>query len=241
MHPAPARRPRSAFQLCLAGFFLLVALVGFSTTYFFPLAKGSFAAPWVVHVHGALMFGWLLLLLTQSLLVRAGRMRAHRRLGWLGVFVATAIVLSGVAVGAFATRRDLAATGQSWPLGDLVNIVIEMLLFGVLVGLAIACRRRPEAHKRYLVLATISALGPAWFRFRHFLPFVPEPLVVFSLVADSVLLVVIARDWRVDKRVHRVYVWAGGAMFLVHALELTFRESATWIGLGRWLLDVLPV
>lgn len=237
---APERRPRSPFHLYLAGFFLAVALVGFSTTYFVPLGKGSFAAPWVVHGHGALMFGWLLLLLVQSLLVRSGRLRAHRRLGWLGAFLAPAIVVSGVAVGAFATRRDLAAQGQSWPLGAFVNICIEMLVFGVLVGLAMLARRRPEAHKRYLVLATISALGPAWFRFRHFLTFVPNPLVVFSLVADSVLLVVMARDWLVERRVHPVYVWAGGAMFLVHFTELAAGEGETWIRLGRWLLDALP-
>lgn len=231
---------RSAFYLYLSCFFLVVALVGFSTTYFVPIARGTLRIPFVVHLHGALMFGWLLLLIAQSMLVRSGRMRLHRRAGWIGAAFVPAILASGFAAGAFATRRDLAATGQSWPFGGFFNIAIEMLVFGWLVGAAIANRRRPESHKRYLVLATISALAPAWFRFRHFLPFVPEPVVTFSLVSDSVLLFVVVREWHVHGSVHRVYLWAGMAMLAVHVLELAAAESEWWTCIGRWLLEVVP-
>lgn len=233
---APVSGTRSLFFLYMAIAFLLIAFAGFSTTLFIPLARGTFAAPLVVHIHGVLVFGWLVLLISQSALVRSRNPLVHRRVGWMGFFLAIAIVVSGIAVGMFAARRDLAATGQTWPFGGFVNIVIEMLVFGLLVGLAIAFRRRPEIHKRLLILATISALGPAWFRFRHFMPFVPNPLVTFSLVADSVLLVVIARDWLTLKRVHPVYIWAGGAMVAVHMIELAAAESTLWLRAGRWLL-----
>lgn len=142
-------------------------------------------------------------------------MRLHRRASFFGAWLALAIVASVFAVGAFATRRDLAESGQTWPFGAFVNVEIEMLVFVALVGTAVVSRRRPEAHKRHLVLATISALGPACFRFRHFLALVPNPIVAFTLVADAVWLVVMARDWRVQKRVHRVYLWAGAAMLAV--------------------------
>jgi hypothetical protein len=157
-------------------------------------------------------------------------------MGWIGMAMGGAIVVSGIAVGVFAARRDLATTAQSWPYGQFVNNCIEMAVFGLLVGAAILFRRQPETHKRLLVLATISALGPAWFRFRHFMPFVPNPVVTFSLVADSVLLVVIARDWLAFKRVHPVYLWAGGVMFAVHACELAFADTDVWTRIGSWLL-----
>lgn len=239
-HPTPTRPARSPFYLHLSCFFLVVALVGFSTTFFAPMVRGTLRAPFVVHLHGVLMFGWLLLLIAQSLFVRTGRMRIHRRAGWIGAAVTPAIVASGFAAGAFATRRDLAESGQSWPFGAFVNTAIEMLVFGALVGTAIVSRRRPEAHKRYLVLATISALGPAWFRFRHFLAFVPNPIVTFALLADAVLLFVMARDWLVQKRVHRVYLWAGGAMVAVHLVELAAADSELWTRIGRWLLQAMP-
>lgn len=232
-----ARASRSPFFVYLSLGFLAIALAGFSTTLFIPLAAGTFEAPRVVHVHGILMFGWLLFFLAQTLLITTGNPAVHRRLGWFGAALAGAIAVSGVLVGIFATRRDLAAEDVTWPYGAFVNITIEMVVFGTLVGLAILRRRHPASHKRFLVLATISALGPAWFRFRHFMPFVPNPLVTFSLVADSVLLLVIAWDWLAVRRVDPVYLWGGGAMVCVHLVELAAGESALWVGLGRWLLQ----
>ena len=102
--------PRSRFLLYLSLAFLAIALAGFSTTLFIPLARGSFVAPVPVQVHGVLMFCWLLLLIGQTALVSSGKTAVHRRLGWLGAALAAAIVPSGVTSGVYATRRDLAAT-----------------------------------------------------------------------------------------------------------------------------------
>ena len=232
-----ARPPvRSRFFVAMAVGFLVVALVGFSTTFFIPVLQGSFDAPLVVHVHGALCFAWLLLLIAQAQLVRVRRVALHRRLGWAGAALAAALVASGVAVGVLATRRDLAAGGGDAARGQFVNICLEMLLFAALVGGAVVARRDRETHKRLLLLATISLLGPAWFRFRHLFPSVDNPLVVFSLVADSILIVAIAHDLVERRRVHPAYVWAGGAMVAVHLAELFASESALWMGAARLLL-----
>jgi hypothetical protein len=140
-------RTRSRFVLYMAVAFLAIALVGFSTTFFVPLARGSFSAPPVIHVHAALLFGWLLFLILQSSLVHRRSLATHRRLGSFGAVLAGAIVVSGVLVGLHATRRDLAAGGGEFALGQFVNILIEMLLFGSLVAAAIAFRRSADSHK----------------------------------------------------------------------------------------------
>lgn len=228
---------RSRFYLYMTIGFLAIALIGFSTTFFLPLARGQFSAPPVIHLHGALLFGWLILFIVQSALIQGRSVATHRRLGWVGAALCAGIVVSGVLVGLFATRRDLAAGGDDFVRGQFVNILIEMLLFGALVSAAIVYRRDKESHKRLLILATISVLGPAWLRLRHLLPAVPHPFVVFSLLADSLLLVVIARDWLVTKRVHPTYVWAGSAMFAFHLVELLAIRSAPWLALSRWLLS----
>ncbi|MGS0997636.1 hypothetical protein [Rhodanobacter sp. UC4451_H18] len=87
-----------------------------------------------------------------------------------------------------------------------------------------------------MLLATISLLGPAWVRFRHIFPSVENPFLVFSIIADSVLLVAIARDLLTIKRVHPVYLWAGGAMIAVHMIELAAIESPAWQSIAKWLL-----
>jgi len=227
---------RTKFFLGMGIAFVAVALAGFSSTFFIPVLRGTFRAPPVVYVHGALLFGWLALFTVQSSLIQGGGFATHRKMGWIGSAIAGAIVVSGVLVGFHATRRDLASGQDPFVLGQLVNILIEVLLFGALVAAAVLYRRDGAAHKRLLLLATISALGPAWLRLRHLLPGVPDPFVTFSLVADAVLLAAIARDWFATRSVHPVYLWAGGAMVAVHALELFAMTSTTWQQIARWLL-----
>jgi hypothetical protein len=232
-------RTRSRFFLYMAFTFLAIALIGFSTTYFLPLSRGAFSAPPIIHVHGVLLFGWLLLFIAQSSLIHNLSFVTHRRLGVLGATLCVGIVISGVLVGLHATRRDLAAGGgDEFVLGQFVNVLIEMLLFGALVAAAIVLRRDGESHKRLLLLATISALGPAWLRFRHIFPAVPQPFVTFSLLADSLLMVAIARDYVANRRIHPVYLWGGGTMLAIHVIELSAATSEPWVRLSRWLLGV---
>jgi FtsH-binding integral membrane protein len=238
-HAMSARaRPRTKFFLYMTWAFLAIAVAGFSTTFFIPMARGAFRAPPVIHVHAAIVFGWLLMLILQATLVQRRDLARHRQFGAAGALLAAGVAVTGVLVGIHATRRDIASGGDDFVVGQFVNILIEMLLFGALVAAAIAMRRDSEAHKRLLLLAAISMLGPAWLRFRHFLPWVPNPFVTFSFVADAVLLVAIARDRIVLKRVHPAYLWGGGAMVAVHAIELAAIRSEPWLRLSRWLLDL---
>lgn len=226
---------RSRFFPAMALLAVAVVLVGFSTTYFLPLLRGRFVAlPWV-HLHAAFFLGWIALFGAQVALVRTRRVAVHRRLGWVGAALAAAMIPSAVQIGYLATLRDR-PSGGDFALGQFVNILIEMVVFCSLVGAAILWRRDRERHKRLLLLATISLLGPAWLRFRHLLPMVENPFVVFSLIADSLLLVAMAYDWRRRGRVHPIYLTAGVAMVAVHLAELFLSTSAPWLAVARWLL-----
>lgn len=229
---------RSGFYQGMALAFMAIGLTGFSTTFFLPLARGTFSAPPVIHIHGAMLFAWLGLFILQARLMAIRRPALHRQFGAAGAVLAAAIVVSGVAVGLFATRRDLASGGNDFVLGQFVNILIEMALFGALVAAAVVKRRDGESHKRLMMLATISVLAPAWLRLRHLFPAVNNPFIVFSLLADSLWLLVMARDYIVLRRVHPVYLWAGGAMFAVHMLELAALTSPPWLWLARTLLGL---
>lgn len=59
---------------------LSISLFGFWFTYWQPSFAGeSFSL--LLHVHAALWFGWFLLLLLQSGLIRSGNRRIHERVG----------------------------------------------------------------------------------------------------------------------------------------------------------------
>ena len=71
---------RSGFFLYMSLGFLAIALIGFSTTFVLPLARGTFVAPPVIYVHGALLFAWLIFFIAQASLIRVRNVSVHRRL-----------------------------------------------------------------------------------------------------------------------------------------------------------------
>jgi hypothetical protein len=48
------------FYLWMAGVFVLIAFGGFTPTYWARVAGGTFHGPPILHIHGALLFSWLL-------------------------------------------------------------------------------------------------------------------------------------------------------------------------------------
>lgn len=96
------RRPgRSWFFPAMAGVAVLAVLIGFGRTYALPMARGTFRAPWVVHLHGAFAASWVLLFAVQPLLVRWGGLRWHRRIGWIAIPVAVGVAVTMIPAGLF--------------------------------------------------------------------------------------------------------------------------------------------
>ena len=80
-----------------------------------------------------------------------------------------------------------------------------VLQFAVLVGLAVAFRRRPDVHKRLMLLATISILPPAVARF-HLENHGLDGAYTNTLIAYALVVVAAAFDFARMRRVHAVYI-----------------------------------
>jgi hypothetical protein len=88
---APGRRYDHLFFTGMVVVILVAVFVGFARSYYL---AGVFQAPLpnrLVHIHGAVFTCWILLLITQTLLVSAGRVDIHRRLGLVGFTLACAM------------------------------------------------------------------------------------------------------------------------------------------------------
>jgi uncharacterized membrane protein len=235
-----SRSPRTRFFLAAAYFTLAVALAGFAKTFFAPLVRGTFAAPAVVYLHAAVLFGWMLLFVMQAVLVRQRRPALHRRLGWIALLLAAGVVWSTLRIGVLAMHRGVANGAGPTAVSELVGVCSTMLIYTLLVALAVACRRRPDAHKRLMLLATIAILWPAWFRFRHYFPSVPFPEIVFAIAAANALVLVAMLHDRVRRgRVHPVNLWGGTALIAEQSLEAAMFDSPAWRVLAQWLAAML--
>jgi ABC-type branched-subunit amino acid transport system permease subunit len=97
------------------------------------------------------------------LLVAKRRIELHRQLGMFGVGLATLVILVGMPtlVNAAARRsHDVHSVRFLWMLVAFDGIALAV--FAGLVAAAIVLRLRGDYHKRLMLLATLSLLGPAF-------------------------------------------------------------------------------
>lgn len=144
-----------------------VILSGFAYNNVNKYFAGQLSYPWIVHVHAAFFFAWLVFLTVQTVLVRRGQTGTHRRLGIFGAGLAAAMVLLGVAT-AVVTERLKFGTPAADPR-FLSVMFADMLVFGTLVAAGVATRAQPAAHKRLMLLSTLFLTDAGfgrWFSHR---------------------------------------------------------------------------
>ena len=234
-----ARDRATGFYLGFALVGLLVIALGFGTTYYAPMVRRTFSAPWFVHLHGAFSLGWVLLVVVQSQLVRTRRTPLHRRVGQAAIPLALLVWASGVATGVWAAARDLPQQGTA-ATSSLAGTILSLSLYLLLVVSAVATRRRPDWHKRLAVLATVQLLWPAFFRLRHWVPAVPDPDIWFAFVlAYSPIVVAAVRDKLRYGRIHPVWLFIGPAVVVEQSMEFILFDRGPLRAFGQWAFALL--
>lgn len=233
-------RDRTWFFSKMGAIALLAVAIGFGRTYALPVARHTFSAPLVVHIHGAFALSWILLFVTQPLLLRSAGVRWHRRVGCAGLPVAAGVALTMLPAGVVQATREAAAGAGPTGISNVLGVLTTAVMFVALVAAGIRARRDRESHARWMLLATLVVIWPAWFRFRHWFPDVPRPDVWFALVLPYVWIVVaMARDRVTRGAVHPVLAWAGSGIIVEQSLEVIAFDSAPWRLAAQWVYDVL--
>jgi len=151
-----------------------VAFLGFVPTYFAPLARGSFSASPIVHIHGIVFFSWTLFFTYQTWLVANGRTMRHRDVGLIGISFATAMTFLGLLVAVASAARAGSLGFLSEAKQFMVVPVAGITTFAVLFAFAIANVTHKEVHKRLMLVATASILDAGIARL--FFTFLAPPL-----------------------------------------------------------------
>jgi hypothetical protein len=95
---------------------------------------------------------------------------------------------------------------------------IGILIFGGLVAAGVALRRKSEWHKRLMLCATVSILGPGLGRLLPMTSFgKAAPLVMFGVIALFAFAGPVV-DLIVRRRIHPAYLWGVGAILLSEIL-----------------------
>lgn len=212
---------------------LLVVYVGFSRSFYLHALFPGHPAPSepIFLVHGLVFSAWCVLLAVQPSLVAFGRFDLHRRLGMVGAGLAAAMVVLGVEGALVAAHRPGGFVGVPVPpLQFLAVPLFDVALFGTFVAMAIANRRDGQAHKRWMVLATVNLLGAAFARWPGLSP---NPLVFFAL-ADAFIVALAAWDLRSRGRLHGATLIGGLAIIVSQPLKLLISGTPAWLAFARW-------
>jgi len=149
----PGRRFDHLFFTSMSLLMLVTAFSGFARTYFL---GGIFHAPLpslIIHIHGAAFSCWILLLVTQTSLVSAGRTDIHWRLGTAGFLFGCLMIVLGVLAATDSLVRAGGPAGRDTKAFYIVPLT-DMLIFATLLLFAYRARRDPPAHKRFIYVAT---------------------------------------------------------------------------------------
>lgn len=214
---------------------LIAAIViwGFSHTIDANLFHPHPPRPFLLWIHGAAFSAWVAFYMLQSALVRTRNVRIHRALGWFGVGLAAVMVPLGVAIAIIMGSFDKhilhiadSDTFLSVPFGD-------MIAFTIFFALAIAWRRKPELHRRLLLIATCCLLDAPFGRIDYIFDH-----SLFFVCVDGVILLGVLRDLYVNHRVHKVYCVALPVLIPCQLLFVYLWRGAPawWLHFGQSLL-----
>jgi hypothetical protein len=229
--------------------FLVVAVIGF-----YPTSTGLLAdveagirppPPLILHIHAALMVGWLFLFFSQTTLMALDRRELHKTLGLASLALIPAIVLvtSAVLTGGW---RLLASPPPNMNAADLElfqrfisNIfllqVFAIALFVLFVVWALRVRKRDsETHKRMMLMATLMPLTAAVGRMFDMRMNMSESPVTVLLVTLLLLAPVLLVDVIRRGRPHQAYV-NGVALYIVAAIPVYLLWE------NPWWLETIPV
>lgn len=239
--PAETRPPaRSHFYTIMGAVGVAATMIGFYGTYTRPLLAGTFRGPTILHWHGAFAMGWVLLFAVQPWLVRRQAMRWHRAVGLLAITLAVGASITMIPAQYVASTRDAAAGGGDVARAMVIGALSSGLQFLLLVLAGALFVRRPTIHKRLMLLATIVLLWPAWFRWRHFLPWLPQPEWWLGVVlADSLIVVAWLRDRFTRGHIQPVLLSVGLLLMLEHLVELSLIGHPLWVSAGLRLYHAL--
>jgi hypothetical protein len=207
---------------------LLIAVIvvyGFSHTVDKDLIHATPLRPWVLWLHGAVFSGWIIFFIFQSALVRTHNVKVHRRTGWFGVGLGSVMTVLGIWTAIVMDQFNMLHFHLSDAKTFFAIQLCDMVSFTVLFWLAIYWRRKPEYHRRLMLIATCALTSAAFGRF----PQISDHW--FYAGVDVLVLLGVVRDLIVNRKVHVVYRYALPALVVWQTMmvQVWLQHPGWWV------------
>ena len=203
--------------------------IGFSRSYYLKGVFGTPPLPTLFHIHGFLFTSWMVLLIVQTGLVATRRTPVHRQLGVAGGVLAALMTVTAIAMTRDLARRSAAAQSVEG-LAFVIVPFMTVIVFPVLVGAALYYRRKPEIHKRLMLLATLELVTAGVGRIPG-----AGSMPLFFVLTDLGLVAMIGYDLVTRHRPHAATVWGGLLLIASQVARTMFIGSPAWLAIARMI------
>jgi hypothetical protein len=241
----PLRHPWDRYFFPVFVLLIWAAIVaGFGPEIVRNYQEGAAPKPAMVRLHGFAFVGWLVLLTVQLVLIRKRKVRLHRRIGIAGAVLAVIMVMVGLGAALTVQSMNLGRPGSD--PGFFSVQFIDMIEFGGLVAAAISARNQPAAHKRLILLATLSIVDAGTSRWLGIwlLPLLGEGYLQFwiELFGGTALLIAAigAYDLVTRRRLHPAYVFGALWIFAGQITASWLYYSPGWRSLATSVIKMWP-
>jgi hypothetical protein len=217
--------------------FFLFMMFAFWLTYFTRILEQD---NYRMHMHGAALLLWCILLIVQPWLIRQKKFAQHRMLGKFSYFLIPVFLFTTIDLLHYRIAGQ-SGTMITYFVALVVNALIAFTIFYLL---AIWHRKRPTTHARYMICTVFPLVTPVSDRIIHihfpsilkYLPTIegnPIAPVIGFAIADLILLALCIWDWRAHKKV-TVFPVALGVMLTYHFSVLNFHKFGMWKSFSLW-------
>jgi hypothetical protein len=218
---------------------LLVAIVAFWPVY---IVRLPFEAELFVNLHTSGVVLWMLLLIAQPWLIGRGRRPLHKKIGRISYVLVPYIAVTSLLLAhnrtAALNPADFAQFGHSIYLP-----FVAIVTFCAAWGLAIANRRDPFLHGRYMVGTAFALFDPIVARLLMFYsPLPPDDFVYPAIGFGSADLAILALLWldRKEPRGRKAWAVLLAIYVLAHLGWFTIARTGAWFEIARWYV-ALPL
>jgi hypothetical protein len=235
--------PSSIISIVI-GIILLIVLanIGFYKTYIshFPGFE-DYVRPdgrqlhftWVMHFHGMMMIGWLLMLMVQPILILKGKVKLHRLVGKLSYVLAPLVLFTMYLVTRAALDRVVAPEEQAAVVARRMALdVPAILFFAILYILAIVYKHRTVLHSRFMVSTAFMFISPPLARvLRAYFDYDREGSIDLSrtIIVFIALAVTVGDSLRL-KRISPFALILG--FVLLNKIIWNIKDTAFWQAIG---------
>lgn len=201
---------------------LIIVLFGFAPTFYLSALFKQQPLPGFLIIHGSVLTFWFVLTVVQASLIRARRVHWHRQAGYAVAGWAVLVVAMGLI--ADAQMASQINSPQDFDIIVVWGNLFSLILFSAFVTLALIFRKTSESHKRLILLASISIIGPATARFSEW-PIFPGGMAARPFYGIGGLLLLygslIAYDLIARRRPHPAS-WIGALATIVSLVAAVF-------------------